>query len=884
MSSVEKNFYYLKGTNIEKYYDDLIKAEYICDDYEQLTKIILRKITEEIIRNIACKHNIECDMGINSLINNIKYNYNINFPEKICDNINIIRTNANNYKNFSNYDMNKNIIKHPIELLKIMDEILKWYLKEVESKPLLETNNFIFKAPSKVNFKANELKKIKNDILLKDRQINNLRMKVLELGNQPKSVIQLNNIIIAIKEEKAYLESKEKLLSKRLQEQENTILEVKCNYNEEIRKFENLQNHCRETESLINSEETKLIKAEIENQELKRMINCLYEQDATILRREIIIKEQLEQLRKTYKIELRFSKEYIDLLNTIEFSYDNKVREALEDQKINAEMQINFENKTFNELINNYEKNIIETKKSVEIYREILKDKVNRGIRYKEVYRGFLNLKGSPLRLMYILSSNVDNNHNLTINFKDSLIKSTKDKFCDYIDQNILKLNNVSDEEIKLILYYRLIKLADVPVKNIYNRKYFIETLDNIVDKSYDISRFNKIPKENNNILRIIRRFFLEKTLINLKNICLSKNIKFEKTLVDNIYEGIKKLNKDQIESIYKNLHIEVLSETIIKKAINDNILGTVSIISSLESIETYELAYNCIFIIFETIEKNDLNLRENIDTTAISEFLNGKFMMNLFIIESKSRFNKFEIKREELLILFIMQIIIGEIGLNNENTNLDSYKKIIDVWKNKQQIYSDIYLKKKDNEENLKMLSLNKRNLENKREELSQGYINLLKEYDNKTCEFFKIVLNSDKIKFLPSYLKYKIFNGKKAESIENTKKTNDKYGFLDYALPEEIWNKHKTNIINNLKLDSVESLLLEEAKESMYFKDEYEVILDLEEKIEGIRILIDKNKKELENQSDLFNTIKNKINEYEKQINVMKERYLDIEEGYWS
>ena len=78
MRSDEKNFFYLKGTNIEKYYDDLIKAEYICDDYGDVSKIILRKVIEELLRNIARKYDMECNIGINSLINNIKYNCNVN--------------------------------------------------------------------------------------------------------------------------------------------------------------------------------------------------------------------------------------------------------------------------------------------------------------------------------------------------------------------------------------------------------------------------------------------------------------------------------------------------------------------------------------------------------------------------------------------------------------------------------------------------------------------------------------------------------------------------------------------------------------------------------------------------------------------------------------
>lgn len=43
MEYIESNFGYLKGTKIEKYYDHLIKAEFLCEYYPIVTKIIVRK-------------------------------------------------------------------------------------------------------------------------------------------------------------------------------------------------------------------------------------------------------------------------------------------------------------------------------------------------------------------------------------------------------------------------------------------------------------------------------------------------------------------------------------------------------------------------------------------------------------------------------------------------------------------------------------------------------------------------------------------------------------------------------------------------------------------------------------------------------------------------
>lgn len=584
------------------------------------------------------------------------------------------------------------------------------------------------------DFKNNELNEIRTEISSKDIQINNLRMKIIELGSKSKSVIQLNNIIIAIKEEKSYLENKEKLLSKSIQEQKAKILKIKENSYDKIKKIEELKKYYKEIENLISNQEAKLVKAELENKDLTRMIKCLYEQDDSILKKDMIIKDQLKQIRKSYKTELVLSKKYIDILNTIEFSDNEEIKKKLKNQKINVEIQMNFEDKAFNNLINDYEKNIIKTKRRVEIYTEILKDKLNREIKYREFYKGFLNLSGNQLRTLYILSTNFDENNNVTINFKDSFLKSNKDKFKKYIEQNLIKLKNISDEEIKLILYYRLIKLANVPVKNIYNRKYFIETLDNIVDKSCEMLNVNKIANESINNLETIRRYYLEETLINFKNICLSKNIRIENILTENIYRNIQKLSKDKIEIIYKNLPIGVLSEDTIKRAINNNVFSVISMIASCDSIQTYKLAYNCIFIIFEIIEKKYSDFKDDIDETLILDFLNGNFMMNLFMLKAKSRFNKFQIKREQILLLFIMQIVIGEINFNNEDSDLKSYEKIIKVWKNKQQIYSDVYLKKKRNQEELKLISLHMKKLDVNNKQLEQAHMRLIKEI--RDCE----------------------------------------------------------------------------------------------------------------------------------------------------
>ena len=62
----------------------------------------------------------------------------------------------------------------------------------------------------------------------------------------------------------------------------------------------------------------------------------------------------------------------------------------------------------------------------------------------------------------------------------------------EYINRKAKELKNLSDEEIRLKIYYRLIKLTDLQYRKIYERKSFVETLDDIVNAGYSILESKK--------------------------------------------------------------------------------------------------------------------------------------------------------------------------------------------------------------------------------------------------------------------------------------------------------------------------------------------------------------------------------------------------------
>lgn len=99
MEYIESNFGYLKGTKIEKYYDHLIKAEFLCEYYPIVTKIIVRKVMEMLLRDIAQDSGMDMNVSALTLLNGIKLKSNISFSEEIYNNIEIIL--ANGYENIS---------------------------------------------------------------------------------------------------------------------------------------------------------------------------------------------------------------------------------------------------------------------------------------------------------------------------------------------------------------------------------------------------------------------------------------------------------------------------------------------------------------------------------------------------------------------------------------------------------------------------------------------------------------------------------------------------------------------------------------------------------------------------------------------------------------
>ncbi|MFW2503506.1 hypothetical protein [Clostridium diolis] len=869
MEYIESNFGYLKGTKIEKYYNDLIKAEFLCEYYPIVTKIIVRKVMEMLLRDIAQDSGMDMNVSALTLLNGIKLKSNISFSEEIYNNIEIIL--ANGYENISKRDRNRKIPKHPIEILKIAQKVLYYYLKEKENL-MLDIKNLSFSAPSTIEYMKKELLKINNDIAQRENLINNLRKKILEVDSSPKRISEINNIIILIKEEKAYLEEIQDILNRKVEMQNKCVLNMETDYKTYEKKLNEMKIKFNENEELLLEKEGQLLKSEIQNQELKISTEELDDEDESIKRMKVSLDEELRTLRHAYESLLNLTEEYNDIVETIEFSYDNELKKELEAKKNSIQIKINFEDAVFNENIIIYNKNIVEYKRKALIFKELVNENIKREIRHEKFYDGFLRLSGKELKIVYTIINNITSSFNLISKPKELLGRYNEDKFLELLNRNLENLKNINDNEIKLILYYKLISLSNAPYGKIYNRRKFVQALDYMVEKAYAVLATKKDFKARRKKLDAINEYYMNRTISALKN--KGSNTHITEELIEKIYDIITKLrqrpeNKEK-RLYYEKLDLDVMTESAIKAAIKSQPYTFLYMIADLASIDSYKDMSSIIFQIENLIEKRSL----------IKNFSNTYFMVLLYL--SSDAIVVSQNQQEELVPLAVMLITSVSLVSDNDFINLEGYNDLVKLWKQKQQKYNDICMKKEEEESSLGLIMREKLELEINQKELSEAYDILVRRYGSYECEFKNLVMNSEKRVLLPSYFYYDDLCNKKKLAEKHINESKNKIGTLKSMFSIEVWKDQANKFINESNMLEAEKLLIKEAKQKPYFKKEYSVFLELEDQIQKVNESIQKNKEMLKSKDALVDNIGSKIIDLQKQLTTMKNAYIDIEGGY--
>lgn len=238
---------------------------------------------------------------------------------------------------------------------------------------------------------------------------------------------------------------------------------------------------------------------------------------------------------------------------------------------------------------------------------------------------------------------------------------------------------------------------------------------------------------------------------------------------------------------------------------------------------------------------------------------------------------------QENLLPILLMEIINVDLIATNKATNLENYKEMINIWKQKQHRYNDISMEKEDKENEIKLLIKEKQELEINQVQLMKNYDMSVEKYNNYKEEFKNIIMNSEKRILLPSFMIYDELRSKKEAAEKHINESKDKFGTFKSMISPGIWKEKASKFLNETNMVDAEKALIEEAKQKPYFMKEYSVFQDLENQINHAKELVNKNQENIQNKNLLVENITKKINELDKQLNTIKELYLDIEAIYY-
>lgn len=872
------NFFYLKSTSLSEYYKDVIIAQCASEKYPIITKILLRKIIEDVVRKVAKKYGIDTNQNMKNLITNIKYNFNICFPEQICKLINTIRFNGINKENYS--VENKKIFKS-IDLLKIANKIFIWYIKDIEKIPDFNENDALINLPNNLKLNKEELEKIIDDIANKQNQINALRERVIDLADKSQNVSGLNRVVIAIKREQSLLEEKKEFLSKEIKTYEDNISYIELNYESEIKEFNILKNELDNIQASISEKEDKLVKVEINNQDFKLSANNFEGNKDEIIKYELLINESLDKLRKGYKNLNILCNEYKDIIETIYFSYKNEYKNDLRVKENRTRINISKEDKLFEEEMVIYFNNIDEANKNVRILKKILNDQITKQIKYYKFYKGFLNLRGNSLKRLYVLSNKFSLQSMFMNMAKNIFGILDKNEVCEHIDKNIEEILEISDAELKLLIYYKLVNISNIDVKCICNRKSFTENLDKIVQKAYEILKSEEEINNHLDELKYIKVYYLQKIINDVKLNYYNNQTVIQAKLIDDIINTFQNFSEEEKAIIYKKLKILNNHELNIRNSISLDVFKFISIIFSMETKSAYTLACGLLFRLYYP---NNHSILEEIitNTNLLKEFLEKTLIIDLFISEGGVSFNKFEIKQEKLLPLFVFMIICAD-DILEEFTDMECYNEMSDFWTQKQQQYNDLIIYEKKSQMSLVKLINEKKQLQLDTKKNSKDYIVMSNKYADNLEIFKNNVLFSEKIKYLPSYLNYTNLIYQNEEYDQTIDDMKEKLGAIRSALSTGVWKEKNAKDINEINIKNVEKLLVDEAKRSVHFNKEYEEIIQLQHRIGSINNLTAELKETLKIKDKELKDTQKQLEECRKQIQLIKNIYPDMEASYW-
>lgn len=886
----ESNFFYVKGTDLDHFYKDLKAAEDNYVDDIGSTVLKLGKLNEIFAKKVLSYENIEYDSSdtctdiiykIRTGVINTKFRDNLSEKLKIIDYMNELRVERNfeihadeDKLTSSEYIFKRNTSSK--EMLMKMHEILKWYLIDL-TKQISYMDEMKFEDPSKFNIHKNEIKKKEEEIYYIKRQIEDLN-GLLKQSEQEK----INNEADLEKMSRSVsrLELQKEELANRLKLYENELADIRAKADEEINrsrstlnrivndyekridtissekeaKIRELRDEYNNTNEKLKEKERYLIKSEEENLKLKNEIKKLKENNEDELSKkinEICAKEeavdiQLNKLRKLYEECFNTTRKYQELLKESEKCIKRNENDKFVPQKKLIKAEIKVQDRDFDSSLNGYREKVEETKEKVEYVNEIINEKIFNSGEFKDFYKGFLEVDGDKLRLLYTMISKISMSSIIINKSKEIIFNSKEDELMDYIERKSESLKVLSDGEIRLKIYYRLLNLCGCSAEPVYDKRRFMSALDNVINTTYSMFESRGDFDSGEDKVKSINNYCMEKVINYFMKRNIDENKPEKANLIDNIYISFSKLPYDKKEEIRTKLKLDSISEPFLKREINVNPKGFVTTVLSSGGF--------------------------------ISILLTDSFMTSISDVNNGLILNQGQKLQKQIIPLFIMQLSYLSRDLNLNKINLDNYEQMISVWRNKKSEFDNISMQVNIKDKVLNSLLKDKEENEDKLKKFKAVESSLYNTYGIKSDEFNKFVLDSEKKVHLPSYDSYSAAQDKNKEAMENIKNERQKLGLVKSIFSKEMWKNQSSRLVNDINISAIEKTLIKEATESEHFESEYSVIKKLKNDIDKTAAIINKIKSEIDDKEKRIREASLSIDELKKKSSDISREYPDI------
>ncbi|WP_252237314.1 hypothetical protein [Clostridium sp. ZBS17] len=887
----------LKG-ELDKKTNNNINIDQIIEKLDDVTKdkISLEKKCEELyIENKKSEINLEklkqeCFIEHEDKIEKIKQDINVD-KEKIVIEVQKIKEKVE-FKNrkIENLNLEIMVLKKESQEQKILKEqldkislekielnnkynelvnsILDYdnYTSSIEKKYKDELENKIKEITQKNNngLEKNsfQLKELKSIIQLKEKEILDQELKIKNLKKKSEEIDKINNKLLKFQKEKIDLSNNHNNLKNKLEAQENELHELREKYQKDIEElikkdFENkriLREERNKSQQILVEKEKLLIKSEQENMKLKNKIQKLQnekskellEKDKQLKLKEKLIKEKLMELTGSYKNCFNETKKYQDILEKSGFTYDDETKAKLNLEIIETKEKILNHITSFDDNFKIYKTDIEEANEELINMKRVINEKTFNNKENAKFYKAFLEIQGNSLKILYVMLIKVNAGSILLNKSKEFLFSTNEDEIMQYINKKVLELKELSDDEIRIKLYYKLILLSNIKVKNLLIKEEFLGVLDSIIDNTYSMIKYRESFKERNSKLQSIYTYCLDKVIQYFEEFYIDNDITKKENLINNIYINFKKIDNDKKLEICKKLKLNYTTEVYVKSIINSNPKEFIATVMSVGGF--------------------------------VSIFFIDAFIRSLFNISEVVSFNQTNKIQQEIIPVFLMQLLLNIKYSNNKKIIIDNYYSMCDMWKNKKNQYN-ILLKQK----NIKKIHLNgllkeKEKIELNIEKLSLAKNKLFESYYKEREVFDECIIKSDKLKELPSYNTYVKLLEKSNKIKDDIRNKKEDTGRIKSMVSIDIWEDKVDEFFNEGYIIDIKKALLDEAKESITFEKEYKVISDTENNLKKVKLAIKQNKQILYNKKEGIQNLRFNINKIDNECREIETEYIDI------